>query len=45
MEFLLGAAPDIDEYGLADEPVHSLPEGFAETLKVKLGPVLKGPAL
>lgn len=38
LEFLLGAAPKFEEYGLADEPVMPLPEGFAEALRVELGP-------
>ncbi|MGE3673355.1 MAG: helicase-related protein [Polyangiaceae bacterium] len=41
MEFLLGAPPNFDEYGLADEPVQSLPVGFAEALRVELGPWAK----
>jgi hypothetical protein len=38
LEFLLGASPKIDEYGLADEPVQPLPVAFAEALRVELGP-------
>ncbi len=38
LEFLLGAAPKFEEYGMADEPVMPLPEGFAEALRVELGP-------
>jgi hypothetical protein len=38
LEFLLGAPPKIEEYGLADEPVQPLPVAFAEALKVELGP-------
>lgn len=38
LEFLLGAAPRIDEYGLADEAPQPLPEAFAEALRVELGP-------
>ena len=38
LEFLLGAAPRIDEYGLADEPPQPLPLAFAEALRVELGP-------
>jgi Helicase conserved C-terminal domain len=38
LEFLLGAAPRIDEYGLADEPAHPLPLAFAAALRVELGP-------
>lgn len=38
LEFLLGAAPRIEEYGLADEPAQPLPPAFAEALKVELGP-------
>lgn len=42
LEFLLGAAPKFEEYGLADEPVMPLPEGFAEALRVELGPTGSG---
>jgi superfamily II DNA or RNA helicase len=38
LEFLLGAAPRIDEYGLADEPAQPLPLAFAEALRVELAP-------
>jgi len=38
LEFLLGAAPRIDEYGLADESAQPLPVRFAEALRVELGP-------
>jgi hypothetical protein len=38
LEFLLGAAPRIDEYGLADEALQPLPLAFAEALRVDLGP-------
>ena len=38
LEFLLGAEPRFEEYGLADEPVQPLPEGFAKALRVELGP-------
>ncbi|QRK13927.1 helicase [Archangium violaceum] len=38
LEFLLGASPRIDEYGLADEPTQPLPTAFAEALRVELGP-------
>lgn len=38
LEFLLGAAPRIEEYGLADEPVQELPLAFAEALRIDLGP-------
>lgn len=40
LEFLLGASPKIEEYGLADEPALPLPVEFAEALKVDLGPAL-----
>jgi hypothetical protein len=43
LEFLLGAAPRIDEYGLADDPPQALPPAFAETLRIDLGPALRGP--
>jgi hypothetical protein len=33
LEFLLGAAPRIDEYSLADEPAQPLPLAFAEALR------------
>jgi hypothetical protein len=33
LEFLLGAAPRIDEYGLADDPPPPLPSAFAEALR------------
>jgi superfamily II DNA/RNA helicase len=42
LEFLLGAAPKIEEYGLADDPVQPLPPAFAAALKVELGPVVGG---
>jgi hypothetical protein len=38
LEFLLGAAPDLDEYNLADEPILELPQAFADALRVELGP-------
>ena len=38
LEFLLGAAPRIDEYSLADEVVQPLPDAFAQALKIDLGP-------
>jgi hypothetical protein len=38
LEFLLGAAPRIDEYGLADDPPQPLPPAFAEALRIDLGP-------
>lgn len=38
LEFLLGAQPDVNEHGVADEPVIELPEAFAEALRVDLGP-------
>jgi hypothetical protein len=38
LEFLLGAAPKIEEYGLADAPAQPLPAAFAEALRVELGP-------
>lgn len=38
LEFLLGAPPKFEEYGLADEPSQPLPAAFAEALKVELGP-------
>lgn len=38
LEFLLGASPKIEEYGLADEPSVPLPEAFADALKVNLEP-------
>jgi hypothetical protein len=38
LEFLLGAAPRIDEYGLADEPILPLPAEFAAALRIELGP-------
>ena len=38
LEFLLGAAPRVEEYGLADEPIEPLPENLAEALRVDLGP-------
>jgi hypothetical protein len=39
LEFLLGAPPKIEEYGLADEPIQPLPTAFSDALKVNLGPV------
>jgi hypothetical protein len=42
LEFLLGAAPDFDEYNLADEPINDLPQRFADALRVDLGP--RGPS-
>lgn len=38
LEFLLGAAPRIEEYGLADDPPQPLPIAFAHALRVELGP-------
>lgn len=38
LEFLLDAPPNIEEYGLADEPAQPLPEAFALALRVELGP-------
>jgi hypothetical protein len=38
LEFLLGAAPDLDEYRLGDEPVPDLPQAFADALRIELGP-------
>lgn len=38
LEFLLGAPPKIEEYGLADEQMLPLPEGFSRALAVDLGP-------
>jgi hypothetical protein len=38
LEFLLGASPRIEEYGLADEPAQPLPSAFALALRVELGP-------
>lgn len=38
LEFLLGAAPRIDEYGLADDPPQPLPSAFADALRIELGP-------
>jgi superfamily II DNA or RNA helicase len=38
LEFLLGAPPRIEEYGLADDPPLPLPPAFAEALRVDLGP-------
>lgn len=38
LEFLLGAPPKFEEYGLADEPAQPLPEAFALALRVELGP-------
>lgn len=38
LEFLLGAPPDLQEYGLADESVPELPERFSEALRIDLGP-------
>jgi superfamily II DNA or RNA helicase len=38
LEFLLGAASRIDEYGLADDPTQPLPPAFAEALRIDLGP-------
>jgi len=38
LEFLLGASPRIEEYGLADDPPQPLPAAFAEALRVELGP-------
>jgi hypothetical protein len=41
LEFLLGAAPRIDEYGLADDPQQPLPLAFAEALRIELGPTTR----
>jgi hypothetical protein len=38
LEFLLGAAPRIEEFGLADEPLLPLPAEFAAALRIELGP-------
>lgn len=38
LEFLLGAAPRIGAYGLADAPPQLLPPAFAEALRIDLGP-------
>ena len=38
LEFLLGAAPRIEEYGLGDDPPQALPPAFAEALRIELGP-------
>lgn len=38
LEFLLGAAPKFEEYGLADDPILPLPANFADALRVELGP-------
>lgn len=38
LEFLLGATPDFDEYNLADDPMPELPSGFADALRIDLGP-------
>ncbi|MBL8683567.1 MAG: helicase [Myxococcales bacterium] len=38
LEFLLGASPKIEEYGVADTPSLPLPERFAEALRIELGP-------
>jgi hypothetical protein len=38
LEFLLGAPPDLQEYGLADDEVPELPARFAEALRIDLGP-------
>lgn len=38
LEFLLGAPPKFEEYGLADEPAQPLPPAFADVLKVESGP-------
>ena len=38
IEFLLGAPPRIEEYGLADDPAQPLPAAFSEALRVELGP-------
>lgn len=40
LEFLLGAAPDLDEYRAGDEAVPDLPQGFADALRIELGPTL-----
>lgn len=38
LEFLLGAAPQLEEYSLDDDPPLPLPEAFAQALRVELGP-------
>jgi hypothetical protein len=38
LEFLLGAQPRIEEFGLADAPSQPLPAAFAEALRIELGP-------
>ena len=38
LEFLLGAVPRIDEYGLDDEPAQPLPPALADALRIELGP-------
>lgn len=38
LAFLLGAAPRIDEYSLADDPPQPLPPPFADALRIELGP-------
>ncbi|MFO0618919.1 MAG: helicase-related protein [Polyangiaceae bacterium] len=42
LEFLLGAPPKFEEYGLADDPVQPLPLRFSEALRVELGPRAPG---
>ena len=38
LEFLLGAAPRLDEYALDEDPPLPLPAAFAEALRIELGP-------
>ena len=38
LEFLLGAAPNLADYDLNDDPIPDLPEEFAEALRIDLGP-------
>jgi hypothetical protein len=42
LEFLLGAAPKIDEFGLDDEPAQPLPPALADVLRIDLGPARTG---
>lgn len=42
LEFLLGAAPTYDEYGMGEEMPPPLPEGLAEELRVNLRPEAAG---
>ena len=41
IEFLLGAEPRFDEYGLGDEEPPPLPEGLGQALAIDLGPQTK----